>query len=798
MSDIRKWLKIMESVSPILANHPDSSLSLEKDTTVTISPAVGGGTGRFVSKTPSGALIDIKGIVRELADGEFSASSRENEDPYQQGNDWFHSSVEQDTIGTMNDKPEFRSGDLVKVADVYGSVIGPGFGVFIAYGTTGQDCVVSFDDEEIVVPIEKVAAVLEQGAKDNFSDTDNDGNLSPMSLASDNVKTELDKDTGMNYKDEFSAWLNTVREALESETASDEPVEHKGCECGNWDCEDCFPSTDVTRKTGGQNSPMTYGDDNLDEGDFDSETDDDMHNLDYATPVDKQEYYDDMEQLDPDDAIMMISSILYMQETGLSNASKTYTEQMLSRLSPAMLKKVYTNVTGNISETANPVNEEVAPVQRKAATKVQSKVSESLGVLKPTLYERIKWDEEIKDILKLNEESDIDEAQGKPTKKERDARKQAAYDRRMEDYIIKKHDYEKRVAAGQADDEEPPVKPEAPKEKGQLARRIANEPGGRNLIKWLHGKHRLSNDAELEPVEFSKELLWTQFKKHPDDFVIVSGTRGVAGIKPSAKHIEYMTKKKAEKGQTYNPGGDSTLPYQIIAFTEDGKQVNPALLRPASDKKDSAPVDTDPTVQKARMGKSIGKDLQNQDNTFRLLADQIGSLKNVWITGFSGYRGDPESVRPAVGSVDREKMAKRAGLKKDSHMSHDEAVTMVFNKVRPVLKTLAHQALSQLTRTVQRYMDGGNFEGAQKLASSGQKIKQLLVALDKSGNVALDMSWGSSTKDLGHAIEKSLSKAAGAPFGSEEYEEFIVSAARGNSAQLGPVLDGLRDTLVGL
>src|SRR5574337_995082 len=134
MSNIRKWLTIMESVSSTFPNQPSPERLIKKDATVMVSPSIGGGTGRYMHSTPNGAMIDIKGVARELSEEDFSLPQRDYEDPYQKGNDWFHASTEPETIGRMNDKPEFRPGDIVKVADVYGSVIGPGFGVFIAYG----------------------------------------------------------------------------------------------------------------------------------------------------------------------------------------------------------------------------------------------------------------------------------------------------------------------------------------------------------------------------------------------------------------------------------------------------------------------------------------------------------------------------------------------------------------------------------------------------------------------------------------------------------------------------------------
>ena len=242
MSDIKKWMRIMESVPATFPNQPSPGQVAKRDATVMVSPHRGGGTGRYMHSTPNGAMIDIKGVPVEMANEDWSLPERDYEEPYKKGNDWFHMSQEPDSIGRMNDKPEFRPGDMVKIADVYGTIIGPGFGVFIAYSTTGKECIVSFDDKEILVPTSSVGAVLEQDAKNKFDELDNDGNLSPMSLGSENVKPG--EEPAMDHRDEFSKWMQTVEEALADEAtaklATVEPPQAE-CGCGAWDCPVCFP-----------------------------------------------------------------------------------------------------------------------------------------------------------------------------------------------------------------------------------------------------------------------------------------------------------------------------------------------------------------------------------------------------------------------------------------------------------------------------------------------------------------------------------------------------------------------------
>lgn len=328
-------------------------------------------------------------------------------------------------------------------------------------------------------------------------------------------------------------------------------------------------------------------------------------------------------------------------------------------------------------------------------------------------------------------------------------------------------------------------------EESSLSKLIGKQKGGQALVRWLHREHKLSNEAELEPVPFDKELLNTQFKSHPDDFVIVSASNGVAGIKPSEKHIKQREEEYRKAGKTYNPAGDSTLPYQIIAFTDDGQQVDPRLLKPEQ-KSEKEKV-------KQRMGKLKGADLQNPDNIFALLQQQIGKLRTVWISGWRGFRGDPESIKPSTGSVERGKIQQRAERNAPpKDMPEDQAVTAIFKRVRPVLKKLAAQAESTIKRRIQRYNDGGNYEGAQKLAGAAVKLRQFLATIDTSNDINIDTGWGSSTRDFSQQVKRALSAAANAPIGSEEYNQYLNAAARGNAVALKPILDAFRDSLVAL
>jgi hypothetical protein len=1035
MSDLRKWLKIMESVPSVFPDQPSPERLIKKDATVMVNPSVGGGTGRYMHSTPNGAMIDIKGVARELSEEDFSLPQRDYEDPYQKGNDWFHMSTEPDTPGRMNDRPEFRPGDMVKIADVYGAVIGPGFGVFVGYGTTGEDCIILFDGKKIVVPVENVAAVLEQDAKDNFDDMDNDGNLSPMSFGSDNVKVE---EPAMDQRDEFSKWMSAVEEALSSEgkeLAEDTPCMTNECGCGSWDCPVCFPSQDEMpglngtldgiggvnpgqaiviggvdvpsstpnarqfrddpftaptdigielaqndidadymmgleevgmsddeevdmfdeeennfiekprsgkgvklgdiihktefRKTGGQNSPMTYGEENLDE----------------------QEYGDE----DMAEAFDMIASIKYMQDMGLSKAQTNLSPAQLESMPLDSLRRFHDEVMGDVAEatqtktkthgfnlddmddilnpgSANlpanvdapqgfddePLDSPAASLPTASASSTASKMRGLTGTdqmrdlmsrmdrtvgdaeperppvtdvvvrtasdvpavvssaMQASGMQSPEWHlisnlpgmndrairavgrgvfnlmtttpvEEIKTIANLggqgpNTDAEMRAVTGWLRDNAEDlGPSQIDHSRVMPGYNPESHDYRANgvkfhvvkdqsgvyiyawpdstsksiggpAAQGQLGqggntprlreseevvmlrptlfeqlkwDEEinailaETIVEEELLDESSLSKMLGKQKGGQNLVRWMHNKHKLSNEANLVPAPFSERLLWKEFKANPDNFVIVSATDGVAGVKPYEKFIKDRTEEFRKKGKEYNPAGDSTLPYQIIAFTDDGQQVDPSLLRqptvPGEEPEQRHP---DPTVMKARMGKISGKDMQNPNNTFNLLADQIGPLKTVWV---------------ASGGVERDKIQKRADMKVEPNVDEMTAITKIFKRVRPVLKTLGAQAISQINNRAKRYIDGGNFEGAQKIAASGNKLKQFLATIDTSGDVPLTPGSTFTTQ-----IKNAVAKASGSYAGSDEYKDYLKRAASGSAMELKPLLDVLRDNLVSL
>ena len=70
-------------------------------------------------------------------------------------------------------------------------------------------------------------------------------------------------------------------------------------------------------------------------------------------------------------------------------------------------------------------------------------------------------------------------------------------------------------------------------------------------------------------------------------------------------------------------------------------------------------------------------------------------------------------------------------------------------------------------------------------------MKQLLVSIDTSGDINVSVN-----RELRQGLTNAISQVAGAPPPSQKWLDYATAAARGNSAQLKPILDGLRDNLV--
>lgn len=326
-----------------------------------------------------------------------------------------------------------------------------------------------------------------------------------------------------------------------------------------------------------------------------------------------------------------------------------------------------------------------------------------------------------------------------------------------------------------------------------LSRAIGGTPGGQALVRWMHDRHKVSNVADWQAQPFDQRIMWTEFKNHPDQFLIISGTRGVAGIKPNESDFAKGEASARKRGKVYDPSKDTTMRYQIVAFRED-EQVDPELLRSPADVDREA----DPTIMKARGGLPHKRDPEVADNIFDRLREQIGSLQAIYIAKgrFTPGHGQEKEIgrgktagipiATAQGGIERDKIKSRVPAPPPEFNS-SQALSDMLKRVRPVLNKLGNQAIGMINNRAKKSIESGNFDEAQSLARRGKEIKNFLVSINVSQGEEIDLRYGGPVYTL---LWKAIAQAAGeAGMNSSEWLRHISDQP---TAKLGPMLDGIR------
>lgn len=340
-----------------------------------------------------------------------------------------------------------------------------------------------------------------------------------------------------------------------------------------------------------------------------------------------------------------------------------------------------------------------------------------------------------------------------------------------------------------------------------LSKLIGDTADGQMLVRWMHGRHLLSNTAEFVSQPFEERVMWTEFKNHPDQFMILSGTSGVAGIKPNEADIKRGEQNAAKKNQPYNPARDNTLRYQIVAFRR-GEQVDPALFRnPAEVERDA-----DPTVMKARGGMINKRDTRNEFNIFDSLADQIGTLQSVFIStsrvtglgkrdvkGFTkGYTpggGQAAGIAGSQGGVEREKIATRRPEQPAGGGDRYNEMVKFKNKLKPIVKSLfkrvGNLAMLDVREEARDAMEAGAFERAQTWMTVAKKIETLLISINTQGDIDLN----AYNSPVGRLIDRSVGDAA-SQSGEEQGAYLSMLNTTPGAEKLKPFMSALKANLI--
>lgn len=309
-----------------------------------------------------------------------------------------------------------------------------------------------------------------------------------------------------------------------------------------------------------------------------------------------------------------------------------------------------------------------------------------------------------------------------------------------------------------------------------LDKMIGGVPGGKQMVAYVHKMKDLWGlDADaswgsLPARGNGKDVAWTQFKDHPDKFIIVVGDKGVAAIKPSEEQIRRNEARARAKGKDYNPARDNTLKYQVKAYTAKGAVPNQLIADPTQE-----PDDEYPMLHRGRGGLPTRRDVRNPENIFDRLIDVIGF---------------PSKIAYAQDAVPREKRKERAAAK-DVTIAPG-TIDDVKEKIKPIFQRLVQQTLGRIAPQIGRLSQAGNYDQANNLAQSGQRLQALLTALD-----AENINWNNTYGALGdfHRIIVASVNAVTDGMSEEEKKETISGLASGKAAYLSDLLAELRNKL---
>lgn len=300
---------------------------------------------------------------------------------------------------------------------------------------------------------------------------------------------------------------------------------------------------------------------------------------------------------------------------------------------------------------------------------------------------------------------------------------------------------------------------EAILDESTLAKLLGQTPGANQLVHALHSRHKLASgglknrpghqniDPNYEEIPADTKNIAVTIKSNKDNFCIIVGTNGVAGVKPEEKRWDQSRSKER----------DTTLPYVVVWSTGDGAESEIAKYR------------------MGRMDATGGSSAMEggAPNLFQVLRDRIGPVVRA-------YR--------ATGAVERAKVKTRQSIQQQA-VPDD---TQIGEKLKPVLAKLLQQTIGQLGPRIQRLAQGGNYDAVEKLTRAGKKIQAMATALD-SPNPQWT-GWNSPLSSYSSLISSGIREIT-ANMDDAGKTEFRVNIANGQAKELGELLNFVRARL---
>lgn len=300
---------------------------------------------------------------------------------------------------------------------------------------------------------------------------------------------------------------------------------------------------------------------------------------------------------------------------------------------------------------------------------------------------------------------------------------------------------------------------EAILDESTLAKLLGTNPGARQLVHALHSRHKLASgglknrpgsaniDPNYEEIPADTKNIAVTIKSNKDNFCIIVGTKGVAGVKPEEKRWDQSRSKER----------DTTLPYVVVWSTGDGAESEIAKYR------------------MGRMDATGGSSAMEggAPNLFQVLRDRIGPV-------VAAYR--------ATGAVERTKMSGREKLKQSAVPTMDQ----VADKLKPVLAKLLQQTVGQLGPRIQRLAQAGNYDAVEKLTRAGKKIQAMATALD-SDNPQWT-GWNSPLSSYSSLVQSGVREITQG-MDEDGKNQFMINIVNGQAKELGELLNFVRARL---
>jgi hypothetical protein len=287
-------------------------------------------------------------------------------------------------------------------------------------------------------------------------------------------------------------------------------------------------------------------------------------------------------------------------------------------------------------------------------------------------------------------------------------------------------------------------------EASSLIKLLGNQPGGKELAIDLHRRLKLASGAARKPRPdrpsidpaynlIPKRLHASAIKASQDNFAIVLGPNGSAAIK--------STRSKA----------DNTTQYHVV-WALPGQ--------------DAESVTADYRLGVREPGKGGKSGMTGGDNILDQLREKIGGITKIYL---------------ADEAVERLKQQTRAEYNKPEAASEHEVTEKMVNRLKPVLLKLLNSAVGNIQQRAAKMSQAGNFAQSQELSAAGAKIQEMLTALDTDTPNYDNRPLSRFYNLVKQSIEKNLEGK-----NDEEKNQTMINMARGQSTELGAVLDAVR------